>query len=153
VTLHQGIYWYSYFVYFETLLTNLLQLSRDRTARISDFGMSRILSASEGKTKTSVGPIKWMAPESFKQIYSEKSDVWSYGIIVSEIVTRHEPFEGLDNFDAATQIRDEYLTPTIDESNCPPILMKIMIMCWKGPPENRPTLDVICTEFDNQAKE
>ena len=50
---------------------------------ITDFGMSRIVIENENQTYISSlkdGPIKWMAPESLKSnIYSYKSDVWSFG--------------------------------------------------------------------------
>jgi serine/threonine protein kinase len=49
-----------------------------------DFGMSRVLQQDiEGKTKSDFGPIRWMSPESIgQQVYSKKSDVWMFGIVV-----------------------------------------------------------------------
>jgi serine/threonine protein kinase len=45
--------------------------------------MSRILEkAIEGRTSSNLGPIRWMSPESLgQQVYSKKSDVWSFGIV------------------------------------------------------------------------
>jgi serine/threonine protein kinase len=61
---------------------NILLTSRG-DPKISDFGMSRILEKEEhGKTKSNIGPVFWMAPESIeKQVYSKKSDVWTFGIV------------------------------------------------------------------------
>jgi len=135
------------------LASRNILLTGDRTPKLSDFGMSRMINKQEGKTMATEGPIKWMAPEAFNQIYSKKSDVWSYGIVLSEIVNRREPYEGLNNLDAGTQIRDKFLTPAINEDKCPPILLKIMKMCWNSSPKKRPSADVICTEFETVIKD
>jgi hypothetical protein len=50
--------------------------------KITDFGLSRILQQDLGRTLSSFGPIRWMAPESItRREYSQKSDVWSFGIV------------------------------------------------------------------------
>jgi predicted Ser/Thr protein kinase len=73
--------------------------------KISDFGMSRIVEREEGKTKHDMGPIRWMAPESLaNRTYSKKSDVWSFGIVVYEIVARCEPHKGENIFRVVVQI-------------------------------------------------
>jgi hypothetical protein len=121
-------------------------LSSTGVPKISDFGMSRVLTREdeEGKTKTNIGPIRWMAPESIaNRIYSKKSDIWSFGIVVWEIVARSEPHSKIDIFDAAIQIRDGGLVPTIPE-DCPPLLRETMEMCWKQQADERPTFKEIC---------
>jgi predicted Ser/Thr protein kinase len=114
--------------------------------KISDFGMSRVLQREdeEGQTKTNIGPIRWMAPESIaRRKYSKKSDVWTFGIVVWEIVAQREPHTETDIIDVAVQIRDKGLVPKIPE-NCPPLLRDVMLLCWKQQPEERPTFKEIC---------
>jgi len=60
-------------------------LTKDLTLKISDFGYSRLVQGSDSgsKTTSTVGPLKWMAPESITgQIYNEKTDVWSFGVTI-----------------------------------------------------------------------
>jgi serine/threonine protein kinase len=113
--------------------------------KISDFGMSRILQKEdEGKTKTNIGPIRWMAPESLaKRTYSKKSDVWSFGIVVYEIVARCEPHTDADPLLVGALIRDQYLTPKIPD-DCPSILRELMQLCWQAEPNQRPSFKEIC---------
>jgi len=109
-------------------------------AKISDFGLSRALKEESqvGKTTSTIGPIRWMAPESVSnQIYSTKSDVWMFGIILYEITARQEPHIGEDILNVAIKIRDSGLTPTIT-NDCPLALREIMEMCWQMEPKIRP---------------
>ena len=75
------------------------------TAKISDFGLSRFAEADENKTKSDVGPIKWMSPESIKdKVYSDKSDVWSFGVTLWEVLTRKNPYPQMDLITVATKV-------------------------------------------------
>jgi len=113
--------------------------------KISDFGMSRIVETTgEGKTKSDIGPVRWMAPESLaKRIYSKKSDVWTFGIVVYEIVARREPHKEVNPLEVGRLIRDRHLTPKIP-SHCPQILREVMQLCWQADPNQRPSFKEIC---------
>jgi serine/threonine protein kinase len=69
--------------------------------------MSRVLEQDiEAKTMNTIGPIRWMSPESIgQQVYSKKSDVWMFGIVVYEIVSQREPHAHLDPKQALILIR------------------------------------------------
>jgi serine/threonine protein kinase len=71
--------------------------------------MSRVLEQDiEGKTKSGVGPVCWMSPESIgQQVYSKKSDVWMFGIVVYEIVARQEPHHDKNPLEISIEIRFE----------------------------------------------
>ncbi len=115
-------------------------LMHNGEAKISDFGLSRALKeeAQVGKTASTIGPIRWMAPESIaSQTYSIKSDVWMFGIILYEITARQEPHIGEDTLNIAIKIRDSGFTPTIID-DCPLVLKEIMEMCWQMDPSMRP---------------
>lgn len=122
--------------------------------KISDFGMSRIIKeeTQAGKTTTSIGPIRWMAPESIaNQTYSFKSDVWMFGIILFEISARQEPHIGEDILNTGIKIRDLGMTPTIP-NDCPLLLREVMEMCWITDPYMRPTMEQLCQKLDEHAE-
>jgi serine/threonine protein kinase len=74
-------------------------VSAPLTPRVSDFGMSRVLSDGfySNETYSTLGPVKWMAPEqldheaSDKKSYSFKSDVFSFAVTLTEIVNNKLP--------------------------------------------------------------
>lgn len=131
----------------------MLQLTETMSAVVSDFGFAREVSnvTDIAKTTSEIGPVKWMvivlhlspsqAPESLSsQIYSAKSDVWSFAITVWEIVTRSEPY--LEQSLTATAIlvaagkAKSFMTfpPT-----CPKRLGELAHRCLEMEPEKRPT--------------
>ncbi len=90
-----------------------------------DFGMSRQLSSQKGVTKTEVGPLKWMAPESIDQrIYSPASDVWSFGVVLYEIFQRSDPYPDLDPLAAATAVCYKGLRLSITK-DCPEVVLSV----------------------------
>jgi predicted Ser/Thr protein kinase len=122
-------------------------LTNDRQPKISDFGMSRLLQEenSKGQTLSNIGPIRWMSPESLKdRSYSTKSDVWTFGITVNEIISRQEPHANEDQLTIAARIRDHAVTPIIPEG-ADPVLVEVIKMCLKAHPSERPTMEDVCT--------
>jgi type II secretory pathway pseudopilin PulG len=121
----------------------------DAHLKISDFGMSRVLQQNiEGRTLNPFGPIRWMAPESIRdQIYSKKSDLWMFGILVYEIAAQCEPHVDVDPNEVAFLIRDKFLKPQIP-SDCPLELQEVMEMCWQIDPERRPSFEAICSKLE-----
>eukprot|EP01117_Protostelium_nocturnum_P012296 TRINITY_DN4525_c0_g1_i1.p1 TRINITY_DN4525_c0_g1~~TRINITY_DN4525_c0_g1_i1.p1 ORF type:complete len:118 (-),score=28.72 TRINITY_DN4525_c0_g1_i1:24-377(-) len=79
-----------------------------------------------------------MSPEAiFEQKYSAYSDVFSFGVVIWEILTLDEPWAGLSPLDSALKIKEGkrlQIPPRTD-----PILEKLMKKCWEAIPEDRPT--------------
>jgi serine/threonine protein kinase len=71
-------------------------------------------------------------------VYSTKSDVWSFGVVISEILNREEPHKEIEDvIEVAIAIRNELKTPKIEES-APELLKEIMKQCWAINPDERP---------------
>jgi predicted Ser/Thr protein kinase len=129
------------------LASRNILMAKDGTPKISDFGLSRKVSdaATAGTTASNVGPIQWMSPENINREYSSKSDVWSYGCVVYEIVAGQEPHSGraADLLSLALEIRDNYITPGIPD-NSPPVLRNVMEASWKPTPDERASFSELC---------
>ena len=80
-------------------------ITDERVCKVADFGFARDIIGSQIYQRKSEGrlPIRWMAPESlYDNLFSRKTDVWSFGILLWEIVTLGStPYPGM----AATEVR------------------------------------------------
>jgi serine/threonine protein kinase len=93
---------------------------------------------------TQVGTPMWMAPEIIigKQ-YTEKADVYAFGIILWEILTRLEPYEDKEPMQIVVEVVNDGLRPTLpDECKASP-LVPLMKDCWHADPDQRPTFAII----------
>ncbi|KAK0409644.1 hypothetical protein QR680_004672 [Steinernema hermaphroditum] len=107
--------------------------------KISDFGMS-----DERKQvtddKLDKVPVKWLAPETMQnKIYSAKSDVWSYGVMVWEIYSEgSEPYPNLTNIQTRAKIVVQNYRMDMPKDT-PAGVGKIISQCWSKEPNDRPT--------------
>ncbi|XP_046552241.1 tyrosine-protein kinase receptor Tie-1-like [Haliotis rubra] len=125
--------------------------------KVADLGLARHLSDSDGdvyETKSEGPlPVRWMAPESLRdRIYSYKSDVWSYGILLWEIVTLGgSPYQGRS---AHKVVQDVLNGQTMSRpDHCAPELFSLMNECWRQDPESRPDFDVLSRNLDTLLEE
>ena len=122
--------------------------------KIADFGMSHNLYSSvyyrvQGKAML---PIRWMANECFYGQFSEKTDVWAFGVTMWEIYTlcKSELFEGMTDqevIDDAFQGPDRILPAAPDI--CPPKVYQVMQQCWIHEPEKRASFDELYNLLQN----
>uniref|UniRef100_A0A8C5K1K3 Tyrosine-protein kinase n=1 Tax=Jaculus jaculus TaxID=51337 RepID=A0A8C5K1K3_JACJA len=94
-------------------------------------------------------PIKWTAPEAINfGSFTIKSDVWSFGILLMEIVTYGRiPYPGMSNPEVIRALEHGYRMPRPE--HCPEELYSIMTRCWKSRPEERPTFEYIQSVLDD----
>ena len=89
-------------------------------------------------------PIKWTAPEAaWYNRFTIKSDVWSFGIVLYEIITYGRfPYPNImTNAEVLERIQQGYRMPR--SMGCPDKLYDIMLDCWREEPANRPTFETL----------
>eukprot|EP00731_Ephydatia_muelleri_P015946 Em0009g370a len=114
--------------------------------KVADFGLSEDIYAKnyyrqsdteECKVKL---PIRWMAPESFHDgIFSEKTDVWSYGVTCWEVFTLGKiPYPGVTPFSLVKYLDEGGRLENPSNAACSDEINAMMRKCWEKTPEDRP---------------
>ncbi|KAF2076813.1 hypothetical protein CYY_001890 [Polysphondylium violaceum] len=112
-------------------------------AKIADFGISRFKNDYGDKTMTSIGNPRWRAPEVTKgQKYSEKVDIFGFGMILYEMFTRKVPFYQFEPVQASFKIANGE-RPELDSNVIDYRWVSLIQQCWDQNPQNRPSFDSI----------
>ncbi len=115
--------------------------------KICDFGMARVKSL--GVTMTKLGTLQWVAPEVLRdERYSEKADIYSFAILVWEMVARAVPYVGQNSLMVARAVAYKSLRPTIPD-HCPELFRTLMAACWADDANSRLSFKGILTFLDD----
>jgi len=126
---------------------NVLIEQNSWIAKLCDFGFAR---ETTGEMTFKVGTDAWMAPEVMQgNVYDYKADVFSFGIILYELMTRSKPFKRLPknsfNFE-----ENEFLNIIKEKTAAnPPLepILKLSLRCIEYDPNNRPSFKELLNDF------
>lgn len=131
------------FVHRDLAARNVL-VGEGNVVKVADFGLARLIEEDEYMARVGAKfPIKWTAPEAaLHGRFTIKSDVWSFGILMTEIVTFGRiPYPGMTNREVLDQVDLGYRMPKMH--HCPDSLYEIMLKCWHKDPQQRPTFEFL----------
>ncbi|KAL7231964.1 hypothetical protein ACSBR2_010061 [Camellia fascicularis] len=130
--------------------SNLLLMEDKKKIKVADFGLAR--EETMGEMTAEAGTYRWMAPELFsvepiklgvKKHYNHKVDIYSFSMVLWELLTNSTPFKGRNNVMVA-YASSMNLRPSMD--NIPKDIAPLLESCWAEDPEERPEF-VQITDF------
>uniref|UniRef100_A0A673T7A1 receptor protein-tyrosine kinase n=1 Tax=Suricata suricatta TaxID=37032 RepID=A0A673T7A1_SURSU len=138
------------YVHRDLAARNIL-INSNLVCKVSDFGLSRVLEDDAEAAYTTRGgkiPIRWTAPEAIAfRKFTSASDVWSYGIVMWEVVSYGErPYWEMTNQDVIKAVEEGYRLPS--PMDCPAALYQLMLDCWQKDRNSRPKFDEIVNMLD-----
>ncbi|KAL9903369.1 mitogen-activated protein kinase kinase kinase 13 wallenda isoform 2-T2 [Glossina fuscipes fuscipes] len=140
-------YLHSHKIIHRDLKSPNILISTNETVKISDFGTSR--EWNEISTKMSfAGTVAWMAPEVIRnEPCSEKVDIWSYGVVLWEMLTCEIPYKDVDSSAIIWGVGNNALKLPIP-STCPEGFKLLINLCWHVKPRCRPSFRHILSHLE-----
>lgn len=123
------------------------------TLKLFDFGLVTCVKTRNESSQTYemtgyTGSLRYMAPEvALRKPYSEKVDVYSYGIMLWQMARDKVPFKGFSKDQYMKQVVHDSERPKIDK-NWPAGFSNLLKICWHSDPEKRPSFSVIVLELN-----
>ncbi|KAI0225858.1 Proto-oncogene tyrosine-protein kinase receptor Ret [Lamellibrachia satsuma] len=116
-------------------------IGHGKVVKVCDFGLARVMGSEGGYQKRSSGklPLKWLALETLRgYVHTTYSDVWSYGVLLWEIVTMGScPYSDIALADLYTVLSNGYRME--QPRNCSDEIYDVISQCWYENPKDRPT--------------
>ena len=131
------------FIHRDLSASNIL-VGENLICKVAGFGLARVVDEDiyEAAFREKFA-VKWTAPEgALYHRFTIKSDVWSFGIFLYELITYgRPPYPGISNTQILDMLCSGYRMPR--PMGCPEQLYKIMSECWRGDSTSRPTFNTL----------
>ncbi|CAL5383402.1 unnamed protein product [Camellia sinensis] len=129
---------------------NLL-MDESEVVKVADFGVARVETPS-GVMTAETGTYRWMAPEVIEhKPYDRKADVFSFGVVLWELLTGKLPYEHLSPLQAAVGVVQKGLRPVIPDHTYPK-MVELLERCWQQDPTLRPEFSEIIEILQQMAE-
>ncbi|KAJ6977471.1 serine/threonine/tyrosine-protein kinase HT1-like [Populus alba x Populus x berolinensis] len=159
---HGMQYLHSQGILHRDLKSENLLLGEDMSVKVADFGIS-CLESHCGNAKGFTGTYRWMAPEMIKEKHhTKKVDVYSFGIVLWELLTAMTPFDNMTPEQAAFAVcqKDDGNDDMVVVQNarpplppkCPLAFSHLINRCWSSNPDKRPHFDQIVAILESYSE-
>ena len=120
--------------------------------KVADFGVAREV-VSTGSMTAETGTYRWMAPEVIAhKPYDAKADVYSFGVLLWELITGEVPYADVSPMQAAIGVVQRGMRPVIP-GTCPAYINELLRECWKTNSKARPSMNGISALFERRMAE
>jgi predicted Ser/Thr protein kinase len=117
-------------------------------AKLADFGLAKTQYHSIQTIKTQSQAVAWLAPETLERgDYTEASDIYSFGMVLWEIVTGKQPYADKKEADIISYVVDKGQRETFP-AEMPDVYQKLIQQCWQADPRQRPVLTDILRQLE-----
>jgi len=128
-----------------------VMVSKEGTVKVVDFGIARILETSRTQTGILIGTFAYMSPEQYHGEHAdERSDIWSFGVLVYELLSYQRPFTGPTPASLMHSICNEEPAPLSKSLvECPEELERtVSRMLRKSPGERYESMEDVLLDLD-----
>jgi len=128
-----------------------VMVSKEGTVKVVDFGIARILETSRTQTGMLIGTFAYMSPEQYHGEHAdERSDIWSFGVLLYELLSYQRPFAGATPASLMHSIcNDEPIPLSKSLPECPDELQRtIARMLCKAPAERYESMEDVLLDLD-----
>eukprot|EP01114_Cavostelium_apophysatum_P014364 TRINITY_DN3705_c0_g1_i1.p1 TRINITY_DN3705_c0_g1~~TRINITY_DN3705_c0_g1_i1.p1 ORF type:complete len:636 (+),score=121.08 TRINITY_DN3705_c0_g1_i1:92-1999(+) len=131
------------------LKSHNLLVDENFKVKVSDFGLATLVTTQSSGSMTACGTPAYTAPEVLRnERYDTSADVFSFGVVLWELVTRKEPHKGIPPFQVVYLVGTQGKRLTIP-STCPPSITQIIQECWRDEPSERPTFEELTAALED----
>ncbi|KAK7832329.1 MDIS1-interacting receptor like kinase 2 [Quercus suber] len=133
-------------------------LNSDLEAYVSDFGIAKFLKPDSSNWTTIAGTYGYLAPEfTYTMAVTEKCDVYSFGVLVLEVLMGKHPGELITNLHSSTgtsiplkDVLDDRLSPPTSQKIADELalMQNLSLSCLSTNPQSRPTMSSVCRQLE-----